>query len=268
MNELAEPGAAVFSLMPRTFEEAMEFAKMIADTDFVPKDFKGKPGNILVAVQMGAEIGLLPVQALQNIAVINGRPAVWGDALWALVNSHPLCEWVREEFDDASMTAICTVKRRNREPVVRKFSKADAEKARLWSKDGPWQQYPKRMLQMRARGFACRDAIPEALKGLAMREELEDTERDMGDAQVVEQPLKALETALPATARELVDTETGEVQRDEHKQITDGALAVVRARLAAKQHIFEAFCKEFGVSDPSELVQDQVNPALDWIKSQ
>jgi RecT family protein len=268
MNELAEPGAAIFSLMPRTFEEAMEFAKLIAETDFVPKDFKGKPGNILVAVQMGAEIGLFPVQALQTISVINGRPVVWGDGLWALINNHPLCEWTKEEFDDASMTATCTVKRKHREPVVRKFSKADAEKARLWSKEGPWQQYPKRMLQMRARGFACRDAIPEAFKGLAMREEVEGIERDMGDAQVVEQPLKALETALPANTQELVDKDTGEVQPDEHKRITDGALGVVRGRLAAKQHIFEAFCAQFGVSDPSELTQDQVNPAIDWIKQQ
>ena len=58
--------------------------------------------------------------------------------------------------------------------MVRRFTKQDAEKAGLWTKDGTWKNYPKRMLQMRARAFACRDAIPEALKGIAVAEEVMD----------------------------------------------------------------------------------------------
>lgn len=273
MTDLVQPGEVLFSLMPRNFSEAMEFAKVIADTDFVPKDFRGKPGNILVAVQMGAEVGLKPIQALQNIAVINGRPSIWGDALWALINSHPLCEWTKESFDDSTMTAICTVKRKNRDAVVRIFSKADAERANLWTKDGPWKQYPKRMLQMRARGFACRDSIPEALKGMSLREEAEDSERDMGEAQVVrDEPLEMLATALPASKSERVDTETGEVLRDQPKDdapalVTPGALAVINKKLVDKQ-LHEAFCKHYAIADPSELPRSKVNGALEWIDAQ
>lgn len=171
----------IFSLVPKTLQEAMEFAKIISDTDFVPKDYRNKPGNILVAVQMGAEVGLPPMQALQGIAVINGRPSIWGDAMWALVKNSTLCEWTDETFDDASMTATCMVKRRGSPVVVRTFSKSDAEKAQLWGKD-TYKQYPRRMLQMRARAYACRDALPEVLKGLSSREEAADI-RDMGDAE-------------------------------------------------------------------------------------
>ena len=56
----------------------------------------------------------------------------------------------------------------------RKFSVADAKKAHLWGRRGPWENYPERMLQMRARGFALRDSFPDALKGVITVEEAQD----------------------------------------------------------------------------------------------
>jgi len=168
-----------FSLVPRNFAEAKEMAQFIASADLVPKDFRGKPANVLIAIQMGTEIGLSPTQALQNIAVINGRPALWGDAVLALGQSDPDCDDIIETFDDASMTARCEVRRVNKEPLTRTFSQADAKLARLWGKEGPWTQYPKRMLQLRARGFALRDAFSARLKGLQMAEELQDIPREV-----------------------------------------------------------------------------------------
>ena len=73
-----------FSLRPTNFSEAMRLANMIAKSDLAPKDYKGKPENCLLAVQMGAEVGLSPMQAIQNIAVIGGRPSVFGDAMLAI----------------------------------------------------------------------------------------------------------------------------------------------------------------------------------------
>jgi hypothetical protein len=58
--------------------------------------------------------------------------------------------------------------------VVAKFSVEDAKRAGLWGKQGPWSAYPKRMMQMRARGFALRDAFPDVLKGLITAEEAQD----------------------------------------------------------------------------------------------
>ena len=50
-----------FDLSPQTFEQALTFSNYLADSDMVPKDFKGKPGNCLVAIQWGMEIGLKPL---------------------------------------------------------------------------------------------------------------------------------------------------------------------------------------------------------------
>ena len=160
-----------------SFDDAMRFAKTASESAFVPKEFRGKPAECMLAVQKGAEVGLQPLESLQSIAVINGRPCIWGDAAMALVQASPVCEYVTEriEGDGEAMVAICEAKRRGYPtPTVVRFSVADAKKAGLWGKQGPWVQYPSRMLSLRARGFALRNAFADALRGLVTAEEAQD----------------------------------------------------------------------------------------------
>ena len=160
-----------------TFEDAFRFSKLVATSDFAPKDFRGKPESCLLAIQHGAELGLSPMQSLQSIAVVNGRPSVYGDTALAVCKGSPVCEWVREtiEGEGEHMVAVCQAKRRgDAQPVESRFGVAEAKKAGLWGKQGPWTQYPRRMLQMRARGFALRDAFPDVLRGLVTAEEAAD----------------------------------------------------------------------------------------------
>ncbi len=163
---------------PATMGEAMEFSKMLAESSMVPRAYQGKPQDIMVCVQWGYELGLAPMQALQNIAVINGKPSVYGDAMMALVQASAVCDGVDESFEGTDGTgdfaAVCVARRKGRNPVIVRFSVNDAKRAGLWGKQGPWQAYPKRMLQMRARGFALRDAFPDVLKGLIPAEEAAD----------------------------------------------------------------------------------------------
>jgi hypothetical protein len=161
----------------QTFDDAMRFGKMVADSEFAPKDFRGKPASCVLAIQAGAEIGLSPMQALQSIAVVNGRPSVFGDAALAVCKASPVCEFVWEQVtgEGDGMVAMCQAKRKGYEKATTvHFCVADAKKAGLWGKAGPWSQYPKRMLQMRARGFALRDAFPDVLRGLVTAEEAQD----------------------------------------------------------------------------------------------
>jgi hypothetical protein len=157
-------------------QRMMEFCQAIAQSNLVPKDFRGRAADIMIAVQMGMEVGLKPMQALHSIAVINGRPALYGDGALAVVRARPDCEDVVELIsgDGDARTATCSVKRAGSTKVDRSFSVMEAKKAALWSKDGPWKQYPDRMLQMRARGFALRDSFPDALKGFAIVEDIMD----------------------------------------------------------------------------------------------
>lgn len=187
-NVATLPQKQSFSLTPQTLDEAMQFAGMMSKSNIVPKDYQGNPGNVLVAVQWGMELGLQPLQAMQNIAVINGRPSIWGDAMLAIVRGSGLLESIKEDISETG--AVCTIKRRGEDAVSREFTIEDAKRAGLYGKQGPWQQHPKRMMQMRARAFALRDVFPDVLRGVNIAEEARDmpVEKDMGAAEVVDTP--------------------------------------------------------------------------------
>lgn len=183
----------------KTFAEAEKLSAMIANSSLCPPQFKGKPGDVFVAIQMGNEVGLSPMQAIQNIAVINARPCLYGDAVIGLVRAHKHCEYVKEwsegTIKDGNMVAFCEIQRKGSTPEVRHFSIDDAKKAGLWEKAGPWKQYPARMLQMRARGFACRDVFADALRGLHVAEEAQDLPQE-ADFTVVQQASQDVNKAL------------------------------------------------------------------------
>jgi len=167
-------------LLPRSLKEALQLADLIHRSKLAPKGFD-TPESCLVGILYGMEVGLSPIAALQRMAIIDGRPTIWGDAALALVQASGLLISIKEEIqEDATqpninrLTAICTVIRNSRtEPVTKTFSVEDAKRAGLWQKPGPWTDYPKRMLAMRARAFALRDAFPDVLAGLYLREEIE-----------------------------------------------------------------------------------------------
>lgn len=221
-------------LRPQTFDQLKIFAEMAAKSSLVPKDYAGRPENIMLAVQMGSELGLAPMQALQNIAVINGRPAVWGDAMLALVKCHPEFESIQESIEGAGdkRVAVCTVIRRGQPPVVCRFGVEDAKAANLWSKPGPWQQYAARMLQMRARGFAIRDSFPDALRGLISAEEAADIPRtsDRAPGRVIDAAPDTIEETAPETVQpkktvgQWLDDLEAEIERAEEPRLVSEIL--------------------------------------------
>ena len=170
--------------------DAFEFAKMLQRTAFAPKGWKAE--DILSAIQYGAEVGLSPLTSLQSIAVVSGKPSLYGDAAIGLVRASGLCEYIKEtvEGEGEKMVARCETKRKGEpEPHVTTFSVTEAKKAKLWGKPGPWTDYPARMLGMRARGFALRNCYADVLRGLITVEEA----RDYPTQNELEQPRQPVE---------------------------------------------------------------------------
>lgn len=179
-SESAEPNRF---LVPANFQEAFQIAEMLSQSEMVPKNYQRKPNDIVIAMAMGSELGFQPLQSLQNIAVINGRPSVWGDAFRALIIGSPDLVEFKEWYENE--TAHCLIKRRLTSGAVAEFngsfSIADAKQANLWGKQGPWTQYPRRQQQWRALGFAGRDAYADRLRGIWIDAEAQDLpqERDI-----------------------------------------------------------------------------------------
>lgn len=160
----------------RSFDELARFCTAVSRSGLAPKGLQ-TPEAIMVAVQAGMEVGLSPFQALQGMAVINGRPSLYGDAALAVVSGHPDFEDIEETIEGTGekMVASCVIRRKGRLPIKRVFSVPDAKLAKLWGKVGPWTEYPNRMMQMRARSWAMRDSFADALKGVGVVEEQNDT---------------------------------------------------------------------------------------------
>ena len=162
------------ALVPSEFEGVQRLAQWVMQTQMLPKGVTSlAQATLLLAA--GMEIGLPPIASLKGLMIVNNRPAVWGDAALGLVRRSPLCASVDEKLSADKSVATCTsVRRGQSEPITRSFSVADAKRAGLWGKAGPWTQYPERMLQMRARAFSIRDAFPDVLGGLGIVEEEQD----------------------------------------------------------------------------------------------
>ena len=169
-------------LQPSTLDQALSIAEALSRSTFIPKSYQGNPSNILVAMQMGSEIGLGPLQSLQSICVINNQPSLFGDALMALVQGSALCEWFCEGFDEESQCGWARTKRRGRQETEQKFTMDMARRAGLTEKSGPWKQYPERMCKLKARNWLCRDVYPDVLRGFSR---LNVVERDLVEEKVV-----------------------------------------------------------------------------------
>jgi hypothetical protein len=248
---------------PRTIDEAMRLSEMLADSSMVPDCYQNRPGNVFIALQMGAEVGLSPMAALQSIAVIGKRPGLWGDGALAVVQGHPHFVDLREgtEGEGEERHGFCLLTRQGREPVRRQFSVADARRAKLWGKSGPWSDYPDRMLMMRARSWAMRDLFPDALRGIAIVEELRDTPREVRDVPNLAEQERGPVTAAPGSLAEHAAQVTGrEVEHpaappaeeglpllyldgrlvEIKRGVKSGAAAVVLWQRAAEQQIAKA----------------------------
>lgn len=193
-------GGAVSAIVPQDINQAFRLAEAIHQGGMSPYGIE-TPQKIMIAMLAGMEVGLPPMAAVQSVAVINNRPCMWGDALIGVVRSSGQCEYVKEwiEGEGDQMVAWCETKRRGEtEPVRKSFTVDDAKKAKLWStadritkrskgggtyeadNDSPWYKYPKRMLQMRARAWCLRDTYADILKGMQVREEVEDYQQHQG----------------------------------------------------------------------------------------
>lgn len=245
MNAIVDRGF----MNPTSLKEGMEMASWIAKSDLAPRDYKDKPQNVLLAMQMGFELGLSPMQAIQNIAVINGRPSIWGDAMLGICQNHRDFEFI-DENQSTNEKGVCVVKRRGMGPQARTFTVDDAKKAGLWGKSGPWQTAPARMLKLRARAFALRDTFADALRGLQSAEEQRDvvdtsaTIADISDIPMPQRVSAPVEQIEPKT-QEKVESQTTAIKPEGPS--VDPSLAKKISLAQAKR--FFAICKSAGKSE-------------------
>ena len=159
-----------------------DLAVKIASTEFVPTQLRGKPAAVAAAILAGRELGLAPLQSLQHVAIVQGRPSLSAEMCRALVVAAG-----HEIFFPERTTTRCVIRGRRRgqqEWTEVAFSMDDARRARLDAKDN-WKHYPRRMLDARATSELCHLIFPDVVGGIAVTEEAEDDRPAIADGEVV-----------------------------------------------------------------------------------
>ena len=163
-------------MIPRDMEGLYRIATMFYKSEGLKRGDIKSVFDVFLILSHGQAVGFHPVQAMNGIMVVNGRTTIWGDAALALCRNSEKCEGVKEwiEGEGENSIAFCECKRKDEsESNTRSFTVGEAKQAGLWNRN-VWKSYPKRMLQMRARAYALRDAFADVLSGLSITEEVRD----------------------------------------------------------------------------------------------
>jgi hypothetical protein len=240
-------------LVPETFDQLWRVSCMMADSGLMTKEYEKNPNAVMVACQFGAQLGLSLMASIQNIAVVNGHPTLWGDSMLALVkDSNQLdvfVEYFSGEYEKDAFCAVCIAKRKgmgseyNPEDsldlmqrkgiIVNTFSIADAKRAGVWGGTGKeewqkkmsaWYKHPKRMMKMRARAFTLRDGWPDILKGMHAQEEMvgevqDLTRNDLGQYEVKDEEKIDLSAGVSLYGEKPVKKDPKPKKEDTDKEI-------------------------------------------------
>ena len=236
-------GGAIKAVIPRDVSEAGRLAVAIIKAGLCPDSYKdsGTPNEskVMIGILKSLEVGLPPITGLSTIAIINGKPSVYGDGLSALLQkSGALVKREIEEvgdkpaegaqigdWPDSYGVRVRLHRKGQDEPYEGEFTVGAAKRAKLWMnvKRDPWIKYPKRMMMWRAFGFAVRDGFSDCLSGLWLAEEVEDMgpatpeapDTSFLDDDATPEPLPAPAPEDEATPAEIAEAEAQEVAAEE-----------------------------------------------------
>lgn len=164
-------------------EGLLKIAQYHLKSGMLPKHYNSIE-KIITASTWARELGLKPLTAMRQMAVINGSPSLYGDLPLSLVAKHPDFEWIEEYFVDdefneicasnknlnkRAYAAICITKRKgNPKPHEAFFTMDDKALAGLGG--NTWSKYTKDMLLYRARARNLKSSFPDALNGAPIAE--------------------------------------------------------------------------------------------------
>lgn len=167
--------------------DRIEHAKIVAQSSLIPAEYRGKPADIVWAMDIGDALGVPYTQVMQSMVVARGKMTMSADLMGAVVRRAGHRLRLREDGDSVTADLI-----RSDDPdytFTVTWDKAKAQAAGLWGSRGPWQQYPRQMLRARAITEVCRQGASDALAGTVYTpEELESAPAQNAPQRPAQQP--------------------------------------------------------------------------------
>lgn len=232
-----------------TLEDLHKFSQWIIKANMNPPTAKTAEAVCLI-IQFGFELGLSPMSALQNIYIVNNRPALYGEIGIALARSTGQLEHFKEyttgEFPNDDFTAVCEIRRKGDSvTTVKEFSVSDAKIAGIWMQN-VFKTYPKDLLQWKATWRGLRRTFADVLKGIGGYEDL------IGVAPQDIEPIKEIEAPK---AKEKPAKKKN--QEPDNQYPPEKVAAVVEGYKKSREQLEKEF-----QPDPADFaaVADSINP--------
>ena len=148
-----------------TIQSQKEYAEILSASNLLPRAYQKQPANVFTAMAMGEALGLKPIEAINSINVIQGKPALSAELMGAMVRRarHKL----RITCTKNPPTATATLIRKDDpdSPFTVTWDEKAAARAGLWMSTPSWQKYPDQMMRARAVTEVCRMGAADALSG-------------------------------------------------------------------------------------------------------
>ncbi|NUR82196.1 MAG: hypothetical protein HOQ21_17430 [Dermatophilaceae bacterium] len=212
----------------------------LCGTSFAPVHFRGKPDEAAAAILYGSEVGFTPTQALQNLYVIGGKPALYARPMVAIVQNAGHEVWTEAKSDES--VTVCG-RRRGTDHTITETWTIDRARKAGYTNNKKYQTDPQAMLYARAASDVCRQIAADALAGMAYSvEELElaGEARDTGRPVVQAAPVTAESFRQPAPVE--APAEVAEQDETPEPKITQ----------AQQRRLFALF-KAKGVAEADQL---------------
>ena len=185
----------------QSWDDLVSRAKYLANSQLVPAQVRGKEADVAIILQMGLEVGLSPMQALQSIDVIQGKPGVKPEAQLGMIYNACPDAVIEIEVDTKALVAKVSMARsKDRKPFVSVWDMARAKMLGLDQKDN-YKKQPATMLKWRAVGEAARTIFPDITRG--MKNVFEYDEEAQGTEPPVNKAAKLSEILSPAEPKEV-----------------------------------------------------------------
>lgn len=207
-------------LQTTNLAEEWKLAELMVQSGMLPSRYD-TPAKVITAKQFAKELGLQPLTGLKQIAVIDGNPTIYGDLPLAIVRRTGELEKIDEYYHDAEgkrisvensnlmadpAVAICVIKRKGQEEVMRFWNDEQTKKAGLKDRK-VWLRYRSTMMKYRARSAALKDSFSDALNGISISEYDFNT--------------------IPTNDHDVPIATTAEIQADIDKNVTDEKIEII-----------------------------------------
>lgn len=220
-HELMQQGAVISDDLNtfgsiKGFENTCRMAKALASSTIVPKEYQNNIGNCLIALDVSTRVGLSPIMVMQNLYVVNGRPAWGSQSISALINtsgkySKPIQYKLEGSGDDLSCYAYTEDLQGNVLEGPRITMKMVKDEGWVSKSGSKWKTMPEVMIRYRAVSFFGRLHCSELLLGIYTADEASEME----PATVIETTHEEIKQEIKEKAnREVIDIEPNHVKQD------------------------------------------------------